>query len=157
MKEQNGVDNTVRNYVPIGSDERQFSSPGIGIPTCSLMRAVYGEFPEYHTSKDNLELVAAEHIIETAQIYRDIILEYERYPKLQVTVAGGEPFLTKYHLHQTIGGKVNPESQIINNWIFHMADGTKNLKDIAVKSGYSEETLRNHLTTLVAHNLVKSI
>ena len=41
------------NFFPDGSDERQFSSPGYNLPIGLLMRAMYGDFKEYHTSLDD--------------------------------------------------------------------------------------------------------
>jgi aminopeptidase-like protein len=52
-----GVDHEVIDFFPYGYDERQYNSPGFRAPVGSLMRGRHGQFPEYHTSADNLAFV----------------------------------------------------------------------------------------------------
>ena len=45
------------DYSPYGYDERQFNSLGFDLPFGRLSRTPHGEYPEYHTSADDLAFV----------------------------------------------------------------------------------------------------
>ena len=50
----------IRSFVSYGYDERQYCSPGFDLPVGCLMFTPNGEYPEYHSSADNLSLLRSE-------------------------------------------------------------------------------------------------
>ena len=66
------------DFLHRGSDERQYNAPGVDLPVCSVCRSKYHEYPEYHTSADDMNLISADGLEWSYEIYKEIIdaLEY---------------------------------------------------------------------------------
>ncbi len=133
--EESGEPFNIIDFFPWGSDERQFCSPGFNLPVGSLMRTPYAQFPQYHTSADNLDFVTAEHLTDSLEKYLqilDIIENNGTYLNLNPKC---EPQLGRRGLYQKIGGKKDPD---INGyavvWLLNLSDGTRSLLDIAIIS-----------------------
>ena len=60
-------DGRVVDFVPWGWDERQYNSPGFDLPVGCLTRSPEGEFPEYHSSADDLELISPEQLDDSLE------------------------------------------------------------------------------------------
>ena len=73
IKKINGDDYLTYPFVPDGSDERQFSSPGFRIVTPSIHKSKYYEYEEYHTSADNLNFISSEDLMYSFRIHKEWI------------------------------------------------------------------------------------
>lgn len=122
----------ILDFFPLGSDERQFCSPGFNLSVGSLMRTPYGRFSEYHTSGDNLNFINKEKLDETLKRYLDIayiIENNERYINLNPKC---EPQLGKRGLYSMMGSlKKPPIHQDAMLWILNYSDGDYSLLDIS--------------------------
>lgn len=131
-----------------GSDERNYCSPGFDLPMGVLMRAVPGEFPEYHTSADNKSLISFDriaaivplidqwtHLIENTYApartcpYGAIKLGADLYPS---------------------GGTKEPQDNNVQAllWAANLSDGGHDLLRMAERSGQPVSQLRQAIRQL---------
>ncbi len=127
------------SFLDRGSDERQYCSPGVDLPVASLMRTKYGEFPEYHTSGDDLTLVTPEGLAGAYQAIRDSIELIERNEHLQVTVLC-EPQLGKRGLYPTLSTKETAKEVYLMMNLIAFSDG-RDLLEIAETIGVQANQL----------------
>jgi aminopeptidase-like protein len=145
-------------FSPYGYDERQFCSPGFNLPVGCFMRTPHGQFPEYHTSADNLEFVKSERLADSFSKCLSVfnILENNKIYLNQNPKC--EPQLGKRGLYGSVGGQTdrkNEELAIL--WVLNLADGDHTLLDIAEKSGLQFTLIENVASTLLKHSLLKEI
>jgi len=146
----------IRDFIPYGYDERQYCSPGFNLPVGCLTRNSYGEFPEYHTSADNLQFVKPERLAESLEVIQDLvsILENNHYfinlnPK-------GEPQLGKRGLYDRLGGgNEGKELQLAILWVLNYSDGDHDLLDVAEKSGIDVGVIIHAARLLREKELIK--
>jgi aminopeptidase-like protein len=118
------------SFLDRGSDERQYTAPGIDLPVCSVMRSKYGTYPEYHTSLDNLNVVNPEGLSGAYEILRECLTLIEENRTYKINCLG-EPQLGKRGLYPTISTKSSGnEVTNIMNFIAY-ADGENDLLDIS--------------------------
>jgi len=126
------VAHKILEFFPTGSDDRQYCAPGFDLPVGTLMRSMYGTYPEYHTSLDNLEFVSSDSLLETLRVYINCIhvLEHNRYYRNLKPF--GEPMLGKYGLYHSLGGQKNQGNFTKQlRYILNYSDTHHDLLDIA--------------------------
>ena len=139
----------ISDFTPYGYDERQYCSPGINLPVGCFMRTPNGQYPEYHTSADNLDLVSAQGLAESLKLLLEIIQVLEENVSFLNLNPKCEPQLGRRGLYrQTGGAKDATLDEIALLWVLNLSDGQHNLLDIALRSG-----IRFHRVTAAADAL----
>jgi aminopeptidase-like protein len=151
----NQIPHKIINYSPYGYDERQFCSPGFNLPVGSLTRTPYGEFPEYHTSADNLDFVKPAALGESLQIYESVVHMLEKNQKYINTNPKCEPQLGRRKLYNLVGGSSDAaDFQMALLWVLNLSDGYHTLMDISKQSGIQFEVIREVADKLVECRLL---
>jgi aminopeptidase domain protein len=118
------------SFLQRGSDERQYNAPGVDLPVCAVCRSKYSEYPEYHTSKDDMGLISPSGLQGAYEVYCEIIeaIEHNYIYEIQCLC---EPQLGKRGLYPTISQKGSYDDiKSMMNFIAY-ADGSNDLVDIS--------------------------
>ena len=114
-----------------GSDERQYNAPGVDLPIASILRTKFGDFPEYHTSLDDLETVVTPAGLfggyEALRLSLEVLNNHKRF-KSNILC---EPFLSKHGLYPTLSEKAPNFAARRFLDILSLCDGEKYVIDIA--------------------------
>jgi aminopeptidase-like protein len=132
-----------RPYHPLGADERQFNAPGINLPVGCLMRSAPGEYPEYHTSKDDLSIISEESIQGAADLIIGAVKNVEANCRLKPVHLYCEPKLDKKGLYPTLGknaGGKHLGREILSVW--GLTDVSEDLIEIGDRLQRSAHSLR---------------
>ncbi len=127
---------SVVDFFPEGSDERQYCSPGFNLPVGSLMRAMYGTYPEYHTSLDDKDFISLPALVNTIEVYMKTVQAIEANHTYLNTKPYGEPQLGSRGLYPTLANVRERDKQLkLTMYILNFSDGEHDLCAIAEKAG----------------------
>lgn len=141
-----------------GYDERQFCSPGFNLPVGRLSRTPFGEYPEYHTSADNLAFIAPARLADALAVLSDIVDAIECSGRRYLNLSPfGEPRLGKRGLFRPIGGTGLSRLEEARLWVLNLSDGGHQVLDIAERSRLDFATLRTAINELVGCDLLSEM
>lgn len=120
------------SFLERGSDERQYCAPGVDLPVAGFCRTKYGEYPEYHTSKDDFSVVTEEGLQGSFDLMKTIIECFEAgpYPK---SIVLGEPQLGKRNLYPDLSKKGSFEEARLRMDLLAYSDGFHSFFDLSLK------------------------
>ena len=160
-----GVDylQSVFDFSPGGSDERQYCSPAFNLPVGCICRSMYYQYKEYHTSADDMSLVTASNLVESIDLLCNLCLRFERSNESFVSkvpedmpyklirfdseiisgqssfvslVPYGEPQLGKRGMYHSVGSGIREASKRVDliMWLLQYSTGVYTLYEIAAMS-----------------------
>lgn len=149
-------DNKVIDFSPFGYDERQYCSPGFNLAVGGLMRTPYGQFPQYHTSADNLEFIEPDSLGDSLARCIEIIDILENNNRFINLAPKGEPQLGRHGLYKSMGSNLSPEdAKMAMLWVLNLSDGNHSLLDIAEQANISFKKINKAARALIQTGLLK--
>jgi aminopeptidase-like protein len=149
-----GREHRTVDFSPYGYDERQYCSPGFNLPVGCLMRSHYGEFPQYHTSADDVDFVDSAALAESLMTLTSVIDVLEQNGTYLNLNPKCEPQLGRRGLYSATGGTSIKQLQLATLWVLNLSDGGASLLDIAERSGLPFTSIRDAASLLTRHELL---
>lgn len=147
----------VRGYSPWGYDERQFNAVGFDLPVGRLTRTPHGEYPEYHTSADDLAFVGDAELEEAVDALVEILEVLEGDETYRNLSPYGEPQLGKRGLYPTTGGQSATDEVLAMLWTLALSDGETPLLRVAQRSGLRFADLHHAARKLARAGLIEAV
>lgn len=144
------------SFLQRGSDERQYCAPGVDLPVASIMRSRYGDYPEYHTSEDDLSVISPEGLSGGYEVLRRCLLGLEGNETLRPTVLC-EPQLGRRNLISNLGygpAQMGRFRRNLSNLLAY-CDGTRDLIEVAELIGEPVWTLFESVAILKREGLLR--
>lgn len=146
---------TLYSFLKRGSDERQYNAPGIDLPVVCFCRSKFSEYPEYHTSADNMELITPNGLRGSYEVMTQVFiaLEYNQLYRAKILC---EPQLGKRGLYSSISKKgVNGKDVDALLDFIAYADGKNDLIEISNIIGVAIKNLIPIINILKENDLVE--
>jgi aminopeptidase-like protein len=147
----------ILEFSPYGYDERQYCSPGFNLPVGCLMRSVWGSFPQYHTSADNLDFIQPLQLAGSLRVCAAVVDVLENNRRFCSNNPYCEPQLGRRNLYQSTGGDTVGGEISARLWVLNFSDGNNSLLDIAERSGIPFSAINDAADLLCQNGLLSRV
>lgn len=147
---------TIIDFFPYGYDERQYCSPGFDLPVGCFMRTPHGQYPEYHSSADNLDFVKTESLVRSYDRCLEVIELLEGNRTYINQNPKCEPQLGRRGLYRAVAGQQEKQwTELSLFWVLNASDGQQSLLDVAERANLPFEQIRFAAEALLEVGLLK--
>jgi aminopeptidase-like protein len=147
----------IMDFSPYGYDERQYCSPGFDLAVGSLTRTPHGEYPEYHTSGDDLDLVRPASLADSLSLYLQVLDVLENDGVYRNLSPKGEAQLGKRGLYPSLGAQGVGSELMAMLWLLNLSDGRPSLLDVAERAEMPFAAVREAAAPLSAAGLLELV
>lgn len=145
------------DFSPYGYDERQFCSPGFNLPVGRLTRTPNGQYPEYHTSADDLNFVTAQSLGDSLRACEEVLSILDTNDRFLNLKPKCEPRLGPRGLFNLVGGHGPGVFEYAVLWVLNQSDGERDLLSIAQRSGLPYALVADAAAALVKVDLLRRL
>jgi winged helix-turn-helix/Domain of unknown function (DUF4910) len=135
--------------------ERQFDPPGFDL-RC-LNRSREGEYAEYHSSADSLDIISSASLEQSLLAVLGLIHTIELHGTYVNLAPYGEPQLGKRGLYPNVRGPAAGREQLAILWVLNQSDGKHSLLEIADRSGIRLSLSFDVTQKMVAAELLRAV
>ena len=143
----------ILSFLKRGSNERQFGCQNLNLPFITICRTRFGDFKEYHTSDDNLNLINDRNLNKSLKLILSIIHEIQKNKIFEKTI-NCEPFFTKNNLVRSTRGKYNNFETDLSNLAAY-TDRNYDEYELSKLLNISKKEVKNKLSILKRNKLIK--
>ena len=151
-----GLNYNIVDFSPYGYDERQYCSPGFNMPVGCFMRTPHGNYPQYHSSGDNLNFVKPKSLEQSYDLCLSLLnlLDQNRvYVNINPKC---EPQLGRRGLYRNVAGQQEKQSkELALLWVLNGSDGKQTLLDIAERADLPFQSIEAAAKALIEVGLLK--
>lgn len=142
------------SFLKRGSDERQYNAPGVDLPVVAFCRSKYGEYPEYHTSADDLSIISEAGMRGALDVLRACVETLEHDARYRIGCLC-EPQLGPRGLYPTVSKRGSYDAVMAMMNFIAYADGSNDLIEISDRIGVPTSELIPIAEKLAACGLIE--